>query len=301
LAAKKFSSPSPYRTKHAPSGSDRLRAPSQQKSLSQVFLRSEEPLKKVSAELLSLGIRRVLEIGPGGGVLTKELVKSGFQVTAIEKDSRFAEHLAQEFRHIEAPKGASLQLVNQDFLKYPVEEWLAAEPSPNGIVGNIPYHISSAIIQKIVELQRTNLRAVILMTQKEFAQRLVAEPGSKDYGSLSVFIQLRMKIRILDIIPRHLFSPVPKVDSALFIAEPLESLLPPHELELVEKVARMAFSQRRKKLINSLASFQALKSLDHATAPVDLNLRADALSPMEFHKLALWIGDSRGKSIEGHS
>lgn len=289
MAPKKKSASFEDKPNDNPRRPENPRAPGQKKSLSQVFLRTDEPLKKVSAELLSLGVRRVLEIGPGGGVLTRELVKSGFQVTAIEKDSRFVEHLAQEFQNIQAPKGASLELIHQDFLEYPVEEWLDSEPQTNGIVGNIPYHISSAIIQKIVSMQGDHFKAAILMTQKEFAERLVASPGSKDYGSLSVFIQLRMRVRILDTVPRHLFSPVPKVDSALLIAEPLRSLPSPKDLELVEKITRVAFSQRRKKLLNSLATYLKRKTLSLESAPVDLNLRADALSPHDFHKLALWI------------
>ena len=265
------------------------RAPLQKKGLSQVFLKTTEPLKKVSSTLRSLGIKQVLEIGPGGGILTEELVKSGFRVTAIETDERFVEHLAVLFSTINAPSGASLDLVHKDFLKYPVDEWLQSTPEVKALVGNIPYHISSPILLRILAQTHPSLGAVILMTQKEFADRLVASPGSKDYGSLSVFAQLRMKVSLLEIVPRHLFSPVPKVDSALFLAVPWETPFPSEELQMVEKITRLAFAQRRKKLHNALSGYPGFKNLPLESSPLDLSLRADAVSPQAYYDFAMWV------------
>ncbi len=266
--------------------------PKQQKSLSQVFLKSPEPAQFVADTLKGLGVQEVLEIGPGDGILTKELVSQGMKVTCVERDLRFVEHLAEAFREFKGPTGSSLQVVHEDFLDFDLGGWLSSTGTPCGIVGNIPYHISSPILIKVLSSSLVNLRAIMMMTQKEFAERLAASKKSKAYGSLSVFAQMRTDISIEKTVSRHLFNPVPKVDSAIFLAKPLKVPFPAADLGFVETVTRRAFAQRRKKLTNSLGSLLGDLQLTPdqlARSPVDLSLRADALSPLDFYELAQWL------------
>ena len=121
------------------------------------------------------------------------------------------------------------------------------------------------------------------MTQLEFAKRLVAPPNTKDYGSLSVFAQLRAKMVLDCKVERRCFNPVPKVDSAIVIFKPLRQRLPTAKLRKIELVTRTAFTQRRKILANSLSSL--LKDTPEANVPIDLNRRADSLAPAEFQAL----------------
>jgi 16S rRNA (adenine1518-N6/adenine1519-N6)-dimethyltransferase len=231
---------------------------------------------------MSQGIRNVLEIGPGGGALTKELLSKGFAVTAVEKDSRFAELLVESCKGSFAP-GASLMVVNDDVLKFDLSKWLTETNGVRAVCGNIPYNISSSIMQWVIPVM-PNLECAIFMVQKEFARRLVAVPSTKDYGSLSVYAQLRAKLRILFDVPREIFKPVPKVDSAVFIMSRPDADYSDRDLADSEKVTRFVFTQRRKMLRNSLGKLTDLSS--ESELPIDLNRRPDSLTPVEFVELA---------------
>lgn len=255
----------------------------QKKSLGQVFLRTEWPVVKVVEKLEELKVRRVVEIGPGGGVLTRALLDAGLHVTAIEKDDRFAEKLEEYARTRGGDRPGSLEIRNQDILKFDLEEWIASSKEPCAVVGNIPYNISTPIVMWLLPYLK-DIRGAVFMVQLEFAQRLAGSADTKAYGSLSVFTQLRSKVEMISKVERFCFHPVPKVDSALISLQERKPQLDEDLLHKVEKITRMAFTQRRKKLRNATRSF--INEEMEKDCPIDLNRRADSLRPEEFVELA---------------
>jgi len=258
----------------------------QKKSLSQIFLKVEWPVKRMVALLADLAVKRVIEIGPGGGVLTRALLGEGYQVTAVEKDPRFAEHLRSQTELWESVTPGKLTVVNEDILRCNLDELLVGGAGNTALVGNIPYHISSQIIQLGIE-HVLKFQAILVMTQLEFAARVAAKPSTKDFGSLTVFAQLRAKVTMEFEVPRTCFEPVPKVDSAVMMIRPREAQLDTDILARTEKLTRVAFSQRRKKLSNSIQTLTDGQEM--ASCPIDLNRRADSLAPEEFVELAEWV------------
>ncbi len=255
----------------------------QKKSLGQVFLNETWPAEKVVEILKKESVLKVLEIGPGGGVLTRLMVSNGFHITAVEKDDRFAEQLIKSSEVWSESLPGSLAVINEDILKFDLEEWVHASGEKLAIVGNIPYNISTPIFKKILPLL-DSLAVSVFMTQLEFAERLVGKPNSKSYGSLSVFIQMRSLPTLECLVEKGCFRPVPKVDSAIISLRPLEAILPAKELKWVETVCRTAFTQRRKKLLNAIKPF--LKDQENESCPIDLARRPDAISPEEYVMLA---------------
>jgi 16S rRNA (adenine1518-N6/adenine1519-N6)-dimethyltransferase len=261
----------------------RRQDPRQNKALSQVFLRDSWPCQRIAAQCTKEGVERVLEIGPGGGILTRELLAQGLDVTAVEHDSRFAEILNDK---VGVELATKLTVVNQDVLFYDLGEWIEAQSSRAAVAGNIPYHISAPIIMWVIG-QIDRLANVQLMVQKEFAERLVAKPGSKAYGSLSVYVQLRCQVELAFVVERSLFTPIPKVDSAVVVFKPLEKVtLSLTELSIIEMIARVSFAQRRKKLRTSIRHLIGRDK--EASCPIDLNRRPETLTPAEFISLAAY-------------
>ncbi len=258
----------------------------QKKSLSQVFLRTDWPVRKVVERLNTLHVTRVLEIGPGGGMLTRALVESPWKVTAVEKDHRFVEKLEEYYSMKKGELPGTLTLVNQDILRFDLGEWLDESNEPTAIVGNIPYAISTPIIMWVLpHLHR--LKGVEFLVQLEFAARLAGVAGTKDYGSLSVYTQLRAQVNIECKVERTCFTPIPAVDSALVFIKVRPQVLPDEFLRKVETVARVSFTQRRKKLRNAIRQFvndEAMKD-----CPIDINRRPDTLHPEEYVELTKFI------------
>lgn len=259
----------------------------QKKSLGQVFLKVDWPVEKMASRLVDLGIRRVLEIGPGPGNLTQVLLKAGMAVTAVEKDDRFAVQLASQAALFQGSSGASLTVVNRDVLRYDLGSWLAEDSAPSAVVGNIPYNISSPLLIKALA-HLPDLKAIMFMTQLEFARRVGAKEGNKDFGSLSVYAQLRAQIDFEFEVERALFKPVPKVDSGVFLVTPRAHAFPDQILKTTEQLCRAAFSQRRKMLRNSIRAFLDKKARPE-DCPIDLDRRADSVSPEEYVTLAQWV------------
>ena len=260
---------------------DRLR---QKKSLGQVFLNTDWPVQRMIERLTELRVERTLEIGPGPGILTKALLAAGFRVTAVEKDDRFAERLKENAETLAPNQRQHLEIVNDDILSYDWQSWIARGGGRAAIVGNIPYNISTPILLRGINHMQ-DLTVMLFMTQLEFAARAIASPNSKDYGSLSVFLQLRADCHMEFKVPRTAFNPVPKVDSAVMSLIPKRERLPEKILQQAEQVTRTAFMQRRKKLRNSIRQMLDLHGTEEG-CPIDLERRADALSPREFLDLA---------------
>jgi len=204
------------------------------KKLGQHFLRDRNILRK---EVKTAGVkdRIVLEIGSGDGRLTEEILNGGAKkVYAVEKDSRFAEQLREKFAGEDR-----IEVLESDFLKMGVPDDVEI------ILGNIPYYISSGIIFGLKDL---NIKNAVLIVQKEFAEKMVARAGESNYGRLSVTSQLLFDVALIQKVPKHLFTPPPKVDSAMIVLKPKGIRL----TETEENLIRTLFQHKNKKIRNSL-------------------------------------------------
>lgn len=203
------------------------------KSLGQCFLEDRNILR-LEAKLLSPEHKTVLEIGPGDGRLTEEILALGpKRLVAVEKDPRFASILRDRFAGMEC-----VEIIEADFLE-------AKLPAFDLVIGNIPYYISSDIVFRLAPMR---FERGVLMVQKEFAKKMVAKPGDGNYGRLSVTSQIAFEIRFERMVLRHLFRPVPKVDSAIISLKPTGILLD----QFQENIIRALFSHKNKTVRNAL-------------------------------------------------
>ena len=222
----------------------------------------------------------VLEIGPGIGTLTQGLLEAGANVTAVELDKKLPAVLAHTLEGYE-----NFKLVEGDILKVDVEELM---PQNFKVVANLPYYITTQILLTLME-RKLPLTKIVTMVQKEVAERMIAAPGSKSYGAMTVAVQFRADVRIAFDVPPECFIPRPEVTSSVVVCDIRESPFKVDET-FFTKVVRAAFGQRRKTLINSLigAGFQrdaVAKALE--VAGIEPARRAETLTLEEFAKLAV--------------
>ncbi len=248
------------------------------KSLGQNFLVDENIARKIIHHVAATPDDTIVEIGPGFGVLTKYLIPVSKRVIAVEIDRKLARHLAGQFGHPQ-----NFILIQGDFLKKELAEFSGGEKVR--VLGNIPYHITSPVIFKVFAARHL-VTDMILMIQKEVARRIVAQPGSKDYGILSVFSQLHSSPKILFSVSKNVFKPKPDVDSAVVrwdFSRPLAAVVSSYEI--LDSVVHATFQQRRKMLRKSLQ--QIIEVADHLDQiDFDLKKRPEELSPGEFVKLS---------------
>lgn len=216
------------------------------KSYGQHFLINESIAESIAGEAIEISKKYpVLEIGPGKGVLTKYLYESMIRFISVEADIEMIEYLHSKYQGIE------LHLLFRDFLKlnfndvFPDEEFV--------LFGNFPYNISSQIIFKMIE-NHGRIPALIGMFQKEVAERIVAGPGSKDYGILSVLTQAHYSGKIILRVKPGSFSPPPKVDSSVIRLERKENPELDCNEKLFKSIVKITFNQRRKMIRNTLKS-----------------------------------------------
>jgi len=198
---------------------------------------------------LAAGGQRVLEIGPGGGVLTAELLAAGARVAGWELDLEWAAVLARRYPATAGKVGTALSLVVGDALEIGWDRL----PAPTLVAGNLPYNVGTAILERLLPHGDRIPRAAFLL-QKEVVDRLVAGPGDEAYGSLSVLVAAYAQARMLGRVKPGSFRPPPKVESAFVGLELHPPPLPPGEMGAFLATVRLAFAQRRKTLRNSLAS-----------------------------------------------
>lgn len=191
----------------------------------------------------------VLEIGPGIGTLTEELALNCKKVVAVEIDKSLLPILDETLAAYN-----NVEIVQGDILKVDLEKLIDEKlgGSPIKVVANLPYYVTTPIIAMLIE-RDLNIEAITVMIQKEVAERLVAKPGTKQYGSLTVFVNFYCNVETLLSVPRTVFMPKPKVDSAV-VKLTLKKAIEPVDKKVFFKVVKAAFNQRRKTILNSLGS-----------------------------------------------
>lgn len=244
------------------------------KSLGQNFLKDKNIIKKIADSINPTEEDLIIEIGPGAGALTKELVKKKSEVICFEIDTRLKEILEQ----INSEK---LTIIFKDFLSIKINEYIDQNKYKNlYFVGNLPYYITTAIINKIVK--ESNPYEITIMVQKEVADRFSAKPGTKDYSSISIFLQYNFDIERVCNVSKTCFEPVPKVDSSV-IKFKRNKKISANDEEKFYKLIKDSFTQKRKNLRNNLKRYDLnkiqaiLKKYDK-----DLTARAEQLSIEEF-------------------
>jgi 16S rRNA (adenine1518-N6/adenine1519-N6)-dimethyltransferase len=240
------------------------------KSLGQHFLKDENICRKIAELLLQNNFNQLLEVGPGGGALTKYLLKiPSIDFKAVELDDEKVLYLLESYPQLKD------KIIHQNFLN--IEKPFAG---PFTVIGNFPYNISSQILFKILEWKE-NVECVIGMFQKEVAQRVAAKEGNKTYGVLSVLLQAFYNVEYLFEVHEKCFQPPPKVKSAVIRLRPVTEPLVMRSETTFFTLVKMAFNQRRKTLRN------AVKNLFDAAVLQDklFDKRAEQLSGKQFAEL----------------
>ncbi len=249
------------------------------KSYGQHFLNSEKIASRIADSLSLAGqaYGKVLEVGPGRGMLTQFLLDKPYELIAVEADQDMVAYL---HKHFPALKG---QVVRGNFLRAPLQELM--QEKPFGLIGNFPYNISSQILFKMLE-NRAYIPEMVGMFQKEVAERVTAPPGSKTYGVISVLVQAYYEGEYLFTVGRGQFNPPPKVKSGVIRLLRKEAYEPDCDARLFRRVVKQAFSQRRKMLRNTMKAF--IKG-DPLLGDTFFNQRPERLSHEDFVQLTRWI------------
>ena len=254
------------------------------KSLGQNFLVDNEILDRIVTLANVTEEDTVIEIGPGIGSLTQKLAEKAGKVVSVEVDQRLEDVLEEtlnEYDNTEVVFGDALEVNFDDLVDGQYK-----------IVANLPYYITTPIVMRLLE-EKFNVEQIVFMVQKEVAERMVASPGGKDYGVLSIGIQFHTTAEILFNVPPNVFIPQPKVDSSVVSLDVLEE--PPVEVvseEFFFKIVNAGFQQRRKTIRNSLskaANINLSRDLvDQALEMVDIDSRrrAEKLNLEQFAALS---------------
>ena len=234
----------------------------------------------------------VLEIGPGIGVLTNELLKRAEKVVAVELDKRLLPVLAETLAEYD-----NLKVINADILDLDLHTLIAEEFGGMDVVvcANLPYYITSPVIMKLLE-EKLPIRSVTVMVQKEAAVRLCAEPGTRDSSAITAAVRYYCDPELLFHVSAGSFMPAPKVDSAVIGLQLHEPSVHPKNEKTFFKVIKGSFAQRRKTVLNSLSSSLSLdkqKMRDILKAAgVEENARAERLTLQDFSNIADALYDS---------
>lgn len=217
------------------------------KSFGQHFLINEDLSSRIADSLtLKNDFKKVVEVGPGKGVLTKYLLEKDFELWAVEADRDMVQYLNKNYPQL------SDFIIPADFLKVDLNLFLKNEPF--ALIGNFPYNISSQILFKMLD-HKEQIPEMVGMFQKEVAERVVAEPGSKTYGVISVLVQAFYEGKVIFKVAPGNFSPPPKVQSAVIRLVRKENLDLACDEKLFRQIVKQSFGQRRKMLRNTMKSF----------------------------------------------
>jgi len=254
------------------------------KSLGQNFLVDRNLQRKIVTLLEAGPEDEVLEIGPGRGALTDHLAGTVGRLVLVELDNELAPRLRERFADV-----PSVEVVHADILAVRLEE-LVRDPAALRVIGNIPYNITSPILFSLLERDPRPAR-IVLMVQREVADRIVAPPGDKTYGALSVGVQAVADARRALDVGRQVFRPVPEVDSAVVVIDPHRpARVVGAEAEALRELTRACFARRRKQLRRILRDAYGVTAEEAdrlaATIGVEPRARPETLSPEQFVELA---------------
>ncbi|MGG6266049.1 16S rRNA (adenine(1518)-N(6)/adenine(1519)-N(6))-dimethyltransferase RsmA [Leptolyngbya sp. AN03gr2] len=264
--------------------------PKARKQFGQHWLKSEKALNKIvsSAELTDSD--RILEIGPGTGILTRQLLTQAGAVISVEIDRDLCPILVQKFG-----KNEAFLLLQGDFLTINIDELLEPFPAfqnPRKVVANIPYNITGPILEKllgtIADPNPKPFDSIVLLLQREVALRICANSNSSHYGALSIRVQYLADAEFICDVPAKAFSPPPKVDSAVIRLKPREIDNPANDPRKLEMLVKLGFSSRRKMLRNNLKSVIEIEELNALLEQLSINpqSRAEDLSVREWIELS---------------
>jgi 16S rRNA (adenine1518-N6/adenine1519-N6)-dimethyltransferase len=256
--------------------------PYARRSLGQNFLHDNGIIRRIIDALEISANDTVVEIGPGRGALTKGLVESGANVSVVELDRELVPLLQEKFL-----SSSRFRAIEGDFLETKLEEILARPDIENGadlvkVVGNLPYYISTAILQKLI-VERGMFSTAVVMLQKEVAERITALPENSERGFLTVLVEIAFEAERLFDVPPGAFRPVPKIWSSIvrLVPKPGSAVDDPAFIELVSR----SFRQKRKTILNNLKHHHQAADEILRTAGIDSHRRAETISAEEWLRL----------------
>ncbi|MCC0645857.1 MULTISPECIES: 16S rRNA (adenine(1518)-N(6)/adenine(1519)-N(6))-dimethyltransferase RsmA [unclassified Clostridioides] len=257
------------------------------KSLGQNFLIDSNIIDKILDGARVAEGDNIIEVGPGIGTLTREMGKVAEKVVAIEIDKNLIPILKDTLSDLE-----NIEVINQDILKVDIQELIKDKLNggPVKLVANLPYYITTPIVMKFLE-EDIPVTDIVVMVQKEVADRMNAVPSTKDYGALSIAVQYYCETEIVAKAPRHMFIPQPNVDSTVIgLHVRAEKKYDVHNEEIFFKTIKASFGQRRKTLLNSLGGLGFLNKDEIREilkeANIDEKRRGETLSIEEFAVLS---------------
>ncbi len=231
------------------------------KSLGQNFLVDKNILKKISDINIFDKTAEIVEIGPGTGNLTSYLIEKDIKkIFAIEKDEKLSKSLSKKFLN-------KIEVINQDILKF-INYKIFNENTV--IIGNLPYNISSQILAKFILDNNFKYKALVFMFQKEMANRILAKVNSKDYGRISILANWKYEVKKMFDVQPSSFVPKPKIESTLLIFKKKSYVHPLKNPKNLEKITRLLFNQRRKKIRKAIN--QLFKNKTNIISKLNLNL-----------------------------
>lgn len=250
------------------------------KSLGQHFLVDDNVVGRIIALAALTGEEHVLEVGPGIGTLTLALCAAAGTVTAVERDGRLLGILGET-----AERCGNLRIIHGDALEITSGDFTGPAGPPTSLVANLPYAVAATVVLRFFEIL-PSLESATVMVQAEVADRMMAVPGTKEYGSYTVKLALRARPTGRFAVAPTCFLPPPRVDSAVLRLERAAPNVPPEAIVRAARAADAAFAQRRKTLRNALSSALAAPpaaiEAALAVAGLDAGLRAEALAPAAF-------------------
>lgn len=248
------------------------------KSLGQHFLHDQHAIARIAKAVPTDAI--AIEIGPGRGAITEALLRHVGKLTVIEMDDQFAAHWQEV-----AENNAKLSVIHGDVMQE--IEMVVNDVQPDWIAGNLPYNLSGPLTAKLAALSVSG--GMVLMYQREVAERIAADPGSKTYGGLSVLVRHHYNVQRLLTLPPGAFSPPPKVHSAVILLTP-HGRVPACDYALLQKTVRQGFAHRRKTIFNN---FRKELSAEQFEA-IDINprQRPEQLGYQQWVKISLLLSPS---------
>ena len=259
--------------------------------MGQNFLIDEGVRERIITEARVTGEDTILEVGPGLGVLTFPLAERAHKVIAIEKDRTLAGYLREE-----AGEGSNIEIIEGDALEISYREMAERVGRRLKVVSNLPYSIASPLLLKFLD-EREAFCSLLVMVQREVGLRIAAEPGTGNYGFLTVMVRLLADASIVTIVPPRAFYPRPKVHSALVSIEVLEEpRVGVEDMRAFRELVSHAFGKRRKILKNALRSLLGDRAEEILTsAGIDPKRRGETLTLEEFYRIyRVWVERAGG-------